>query len=95
MVVARKDKHSLPVFLERFGLSKSSYYYQETAMRREDKYDGVRRRISEIIWAEADAGSLFLREGVIPEAQKVFFQPAGTVWMVLPVRKESYTGVSI
>lgn len=47
--------------------------------------------ISEIIWADADAGSLFLREGGIPEAQKVFFQPAGTVWMVLPVRKESYT----
>ncbi|SET54650.1 hypothetical protein [Enterocloster clostridioformis] len=49
MVIARKDKHSLPVFLERFGLSKSSYYYQETAMRREDKYDGVRRRISELV----------------------------------------------
>ena len=26
--------------------------------------------ISEIIWADADAGSLFLREGGIPEAQK-------------------------
>lgn len=48
MVDALKDKHSLPVLLERLGLSKSSYYYQETAMRREDKYDGARRRISEL-----------------------------------------------
>lgn len=50
MVDALKDKHSLPVLLERLGLSKSSYYYQETAMRREDKYDGVRRQISELFY---------------------------------------------
>lgn len=48
MVDALKDKHPLPVLLKRLGLSKSSYYYQETAMQREDKYDGVRRRISEL-----------------------------------------------
>lgn len=45
---ALKDKYPLPVLLERLGLSKSSYYYQETAMQREDKYDGVRRRIAEL-----------------------------------------------
>lgn len=71
MVVARKDKHSLPVFLERFGLSKSSYYYQETAMRREDKYDGVRRRISELFhenkgrYGYRRVYGLLKREGIV------------------------------
>lgn len=37
IIDALKDKHSLPILLKRIELSKSSYYYQEKAMQREDR----------------------------------------------------------
>lgn len=50
MVDALKDKYSLPTLLERIGISKSSYYYQESALRREDKYSDVRKKIMELFY---------------------------------------------
>ena len=38
-------KYSLPVLLKRFELSKSSYYYQEAARKRNDKYKEIRSKV--------------------------------------------------
>ena len=43
-----KDRYPLPVLLEGLGLARSSYYYQEALLRRDDKYADIRRRIREI-----------------------------------------------
>lgn len=48
IVDALKDKYPLPLLLGRLGLPKSSYYYQEAARQRQDKYFGIRQRISEL-----------------------------------------------
>ena len=45
IIDALKSKHSLPDLLRRLGLSKSSYYYQGSSMRRSDKYSDVRDRV--------------------------------------------------
>lgn len=50
MVDALKDRYSLPILLKRLDLSKSSYYYQEMAIRCEDKYSGMRKRILELFY---------------------------------------------
>lgn len=42
IIDALKSKYSLPDLLKRLELSKSSYYYQESAMRKPDKYTDVR-----------------------------------------------------
>jgi transposase InsO family protein/transposase-like protein len=43
-----KNKYSLPILLKRLDLSKSSYYYQQAANRKQDKYIDIRKRISEL-----------------------------------------------
>ena len=48
IVDALKSNYSLPPLLRRLGLSKSSYYYQESAFRRQDKHAALRRRIVEL-----------------------------------------------
>lgn len=48
IVDALRDRHSLPLLLERLSLSKSSYYYQEAVLRREDKYRDIRKKITEL-----------------------------------------------
>jgi transposase InsO family protein/transposase-like protein len=48
IVDALKTKYSLPILLKRLDLSKSSYYYQEAAKRKPDKYSNIRKRISEL-----------------------------------------------
>lgn len=50
IVNAFKDGHSLPFLLERLSLSKSSYYYQETVLRREYKYRNIRKKITELFY---------------------------------------------
>lgn len=40
-----KDRYSLPVILESVSLSKSSYYYQEADLKREDKYNDIHKII--------------------------------------------------
>lgn len=44
IIDALKNKYSLPDLLKRLEFSKSSYYYQEAAMKRPDKYENVRYR---------------------------------------------------
>ncbi len=43
-----KNKYSLPALLDKLQLSKSSYYYQEHAINKEDKYAEVRYRTIEL-----------------------------------------------
>lgn len=43
-----KDRYPLPVLLDRLGLARSSYYYQETLLKCCDKYADIRQRIREI-----------------------------------------------
>lgn len=45
IVDALKNKYLLPVLLKRLAFSKSSYYYQEAAMKRPDKYNDIRCRV--------------------------------------------------
>ena len=48
IVDALKDKYTLPTLLKKFHLSKSSYYYQEISLHKEDKYKELRIKIIEI-----------------------------------------------
>ena len=45
IIDALKDKYSLPVLLKRLELSKSSYYYQKAARKRDDKYKEIRSKV--------------------------------------------------
>lgn len=45
IVDALKKRYSLPLLLNRLGLSKSSYYYQESRSKRPDKYTDIRTRV--------------------------------------------------
>ena len=40
-----KNRYSLPLLLQRLQLSKSSYYYQEQSLQKEDKYTLLRVRV--------------------------------------------------
>lgn len=46
IVDALKGKYTLPLLLKRLKLPKSSDYYQETARKKQDRYSGIRKRIS-------------------------------------------------
>lgn len=48
IIDALKSKYSLPDLLKRLGLSKSSYYYQEAAKKKPDKYSDIRNRICQL-----------------------------------------------
>lgn len=48
IIDALKSKYSLPDLLKRLGLSKSSYYYQEAAQKKPDKYSDIRNRIRQL-----------------------------------------------
>ena len=48
IVDALKDRYSLSVLLEKLSLSKSSYYYQEASLKQEDKYNDIRKKITEL-----------------------------------------------
>lgn len=48
IIDALKHKYSLPKLCQRLGISKSSYYYQESVLYTEDKYAEFRRQIKEI-----------------------------------------------
>lgn len=37
-----KNRYSLPLLLQKLQLSKSSYYYQEQSLQKEDKYTLLR-----------------------------------------------------
>ena len=54
IVGALKDKNSLPKLLKIFSLSKSSCYYQNTAINRKDKYPELRQRIIELFHENRD-----------------------------------------
>ena len=46
IVDALKGNDPLPLLLKRLKLPKSSYDYQETALKKQDKYSSIRKRIS-------------------------------------------------
>lgn len=48
IIDAIRDRYSLPMLLNALHLSKSSYYYQEAAIQKEDKYVDARKRVIEI-----------------------------------------------
>ena len=43
-----KNRYSLPLLLQKLQLSKSSYYYQEQYLQKEDKYTLLRVRVIEL-----------------------------------------------
>ena len=45
IIGALKDKYSLPKLCAKLAISRSSYYYQETALQAEDKYHEIRDKI--------------------------------------------------
>lgn len=50
IVEALRDRHSLPLLLERLSLSKSSYYYQKAVLQREYKYRDIRKKNTEFFY---------------------------------------------
>ena len=48
IIDALKSKYSLPDLRKRLGLSKSSYFYQEAARKKPDKYSDIRNRICQL-----------------------------------------------
>ena len=50
IIDALKNKYSLPKLCRKLCISRSSYYYQEAAMRAEDKYHNVRLKICELFY---------------------------------------------
>lgn len=48
IIDALKEKYSLPWLLKFMNIAKSSYYYQEAALRRDDKYFKLRKQIKKI-----------------------------------------------
>ena len=50
IVDALKNRYSLPFLFSKLHLSKSSYYYQEFAIHRSNKYAEIRKRIIEIFY---------------------------------------------
>ena len=48
IVDALKKQYSLPLLLDRLALPKSSYYYQKSSIKKIDKYDEIRHRITTI-----------------------------------------------
>ncbi len=55
IIDALKNKYSLPKLCRKLCISRSSYYYQESAMRSEDKYRDVRLKIRELFHNNYDA----------------------------------------
>jgi len=49
-----KNKYSLPFLLQKLQLSRSSYYYQEQVIHRDDKYEKSRCRIKELFSENKD-----------------------------------------
>lgn len=45
IIDALESKYSLPDLLKRLDLSRSSYYYQESSVKKYDKYSDIRARI--------------------------------------------------
>jgi transposase InsO family protein/transposase-like protein len=55
IIDALKNKYSLPRLCRRLHISRSSYYYQEKAMRVEDKYRSLRERVAWLFHENYDA----------------------------------------
>lgn len=55
IIDALKNKYSLPKLCRKLCISRSSYYYQESAMRSKDKYRDVRLKIRELFHNNYDA----------------------------------------
>lgn len=55
IVDALKSKYSLPILCAKLGLSKSSYYYQEAVLRRQDKYHDLRQKVRKLFHDNRDA----------------------------------------
>lgn len=50
IVDALKDKYSLPGLLKMLDFSKSSYYYQKSCLKREEKYKRIRKKITKLFY---------------------------------------------
>lgn len=70
IVDALKDKYSLPDLLKMLDFPKSSYYYQQAAMRRKDKHKEIRGKIKKLFYENRECygyrriHSLLKRDGV-------------------------------
>ncbi len=70
IIDALRNKYSLPKLCRKLCMSRSSYYYQETAIHAEDKYREVRIKICELFHNNYDAFgyrkiyALLKREGI-------------------------------
>lgn len=59
-----KNRYSLPLLLQKLQLSKSSYYYQEQSLQKEDNYTLLRVRVIELFTENKGRyGYRFLRVG--------------------------------
>ena len=101
IIDALKNKYSLPKLCIKLGISRSSYYYQEAAMRAEDKYREIRVKICKLFHNNYDAFGyrkiyiLLKREGITLSEKVIrrIMQEEGLIVKVHRRRKyNSYKG---
>ena len=101
IIDALRNKYSLPKLCRKLGISRSSYYYQEIAMRAEDKYREIRVKICELFHNNYDTFGyrkiyiLLKREGItlLEKVVRRIMQVEGLIVKVHRRRKyNSYKG---
>ena len=101
IIDALKNMYSLPKLCKKLCMSRSSYYYRETAMHAADKYREIRKKIGKLFHDNYDAfgyrkiHALLRREGIILSEKIVrrIMQEEGLVVKVHRRRKyNSYKG---
>lgn len=71
IIDALKNKYSLPLLLQKLDLSKSSYYYQKSVLKKGNKYASLSDRIHELFnenkkrYGYRRIHALLKREGII------------------------------
>ena len=101
IISALRNKYSLPSLCRRLSISRSSYYYQEAALRAKDKYSALREHISHLfrenrcIYGYRKIHMLLKQEG-ITVSEKVIRMIMKQESLVVKIRKKrkysSYKG---
>lgn len=96
IIDALKSKYSLPKLCQKLNLPKSSYYYQELVLKSEDKYEKLRRHITELFRDNYDAfgyrriHTLLQQEGTIVSKKVILRIMKSEKLIVKQKRERSY-----
>lgn len=101
MIDALKNRYSLPLLLKMMHISKSSYYYQERALKQKDKYSDLRIKVKNLFtdnksrYGYRRIHALLKREGIIV-SEKIIRRIMTEEQLIVKVKKtgkyNSYKG---